>query len=69
MEPEVPGAPAHRTLAPSTLAFVAASEDAVPLVPLRPGGLDRWLDGQPSRIAAWLRRMDFHAAAGTWQAV
>ena len=69
MEPEVPGAPVHRTLAPSTIAFVAASKDAVPLVPLRPGGLDRWLDGQPSRIAAWLRRMDFRAAAGTWQAV
>jgi len=53
----------------STLGFVDDNDEAVPLVPLRPEGLDLWLDKQPSRVAAWLRRMGFRAVAGTWQAV
>lgn len=53
----------------SEIGFAPDDGEAVPLVPLRPADLDAWLDRQPSRIAAWLRRMDFHARAGTWQPV
>ena len=53
----------------STIGFAPDDAPAVPLVPLRPEGLDVWLDRQPSRVAAWLRRLDFRARAGTWQPV
>jgi leucyl aminopeptidase len=57
----------HRAL--SAIAFAPDDREGVPLVPLRPADLDGWLDAQPSRVAAWLRRMGFRAEAGSWQAV